>query len=168
MRSTLSIASVLAGAGLVFIGGSAMAAGPPQENGTIHLSNEVSTAVDFHPCTGQAAQVTTAESGVIHLLVQPDGHVHYTGTLHAQWSADALPTDGVADAAGTYVVWFGGNGLLLENDTAVGRAEVGYTVNGKGTNADGSRFSWHQNAHGVFDPTGTPRLSVFNENTRCD
>ena len=94
--------------------------------------------------------------------------MHYTGTLHAQWSADALPTDGVADATGTYVAWFGGNGLLLENDTSVGQAEVGYTVNGKGTNADGSAFRWHQNGHALFDPTGTPRLSVFNENTRCN
>jgi hypothetical protein len=44
--------------------------------------------------------------------------VHFTGILRGTFSADALPTDGIPDATGTFVISFGGNGLLLEEGGA--------------------------------------------------
>jgi hypothetical protein len=136
-------------------------------NDTNHIVNETSTSVDVHPCTGQPAELTTTESGVIHFMAFADGSVHFTGTLHGTFSADALPADGIADATGTTVVWFGGNGALLEDGTAFGRAQTAFTLSGKGTNADGTAFGFHQNGNVVFDPAGTPKLEFFKERTRC-
>jgi hypothetical protein len=144
---------------------SALAKGPPIVNETDHFINETSTEVDVHPCTGEAAEVTIVQSGVIHFSAFADGTVHFTGTLRGTFSADALPTDGIADATGRFVVWFGGNGLLLEEGGAVGKGVGSFTLNGKGTNADGSRFSFHQNGHTVFDADGVPKLDFFK--ARC-
>lgn len=144
---------------------SALAQGPPIINETDHLVEETSTEVDVHPCTGEAAEVTLVQSGIIHFSAFANGTVHFTGTLRGTFSADALPTDGIADATGRFVVWFGGNGLLLEEGGAVGKGVGSFTLNGKGTNADGSRFSFHQNGHTVFDADGVPKLDFFK--ARC-
>jgi len=145
--------------------GSALAQGPPIVNETDHFIDETSTEIDVHPCTGQAAELTIVQSGVIHFTAFADGTVHFTGTLRGTFSADALPTDGIADATGRFVVWFGGNGLLLEEGGAVGRGVGSFTLNGRGTNADGSRFVFHQNGHTVFDTDGVPKLDFFK--ARC-
>jgi hypothetical protein len=143
----------------------ALAKGPPIVNETEHFINLTSTEVDVHPCTGQAAELTIVQSGVIHFSAFADGTVHFTGTLRGTFSADALPPDGIADATGRFVVWFGGNGLLLEEGGAVGKGVGSFTLNGQGTNADGSRFSFHQNGHTVFDADGVPKLDFFK--ARC-
>lgn len=158
----------LAAAALVLLTAtSALAQGPPVVNDTTHVIDETSTGVDVHPCTGQAAVLTFTESGVIHFMAFADGTVHFTGTLRGTFSADALPTDGIPDATGTTVVWFGGNGALLEDGSAFGKAQTAFTLNGQGTNADGTRFGFHQNGNVVFDPSGTPKLEFFKERTRC-
>jgi len=152
---------------LVFSVASGLAQGPPVVNQTDHVVNETSTAIDVHPCTGQPAELTVTESGVIHFVAFANGTVHFTGTLHGTFSADALPTDGIPDATGTTVVWFGGNGQLLEDGSAFGKAQSAFTSTIKGTNADGSTFRVHQNGNVVFDPDGNPKLEFFKMRTRC-
>ena len=152
---------------LVFSVTSALAQGPPIVNQTDHIVNETSTAIDVHPCTGEPAELTLTESGVIHFSAFADGTVHFTGTLRGTFSADALPTDGIPDATGTTIVWFGGNGKLLEDGSAFGKAQSAFTSTIKGTNADGSTFRVHQNGNVVFDPDGNPKLEFFKTRTRC-
>jgi hypothetical protein len=82
-------------------------------------------------------------------------------------SADALPADRIADATGRSVVSFGGNGLLLEEGGAVGKGVTTFTLNGKGTNADGSTFSFHENDHIVLDADGIPKLEFSKMHARC-
>lgn len=113
------------------------------------------------------AEVTSTESGVIHFAAFANGTVHFTGALRGTFSADLLPTDGIPDATGTTVVWFGGNGALLEDGSATGKAQTAFTLNGIGTNADGTTFGFHQNGNVVFDPSGTPKLEFFKESPRC-
>jgi hypothetical protein len=158
--------AVVAAALLLLTAGSALAQGPPVVNDTVHVV-ETSTVLDVHPCTGQPAELTVTESGVIHFTAFADGTVHFTGTLRGTFSADALPTDGIPDATGTSIVWFGGNGKLLEDGSAFGKAQTAFTLTVKGTNADGTTFSFHQNGNVVFDPSGTPKLEFFKERTRC-
>jgi len=145
----------------------AAAHGPPEENTTQHIVNETSTDIDVHPCTGQPAELTIVESGVIHFAAFADGTVHFTGTLRGTFSADLLPADGTPDATGRFTTWFGGNGLLNEDGTAAGKAQTAFTFNGGGTNADGSTFSFHQNGNTVFDPNGIPKVDVFHARVNC-
>jgi hypothetical protein len=166
-RIVPGVAVVAATALLLLTAGTALAQGPPVVNDTDHIIGETSTGIDVHPCTGQVAELTTTESGVIHFTAFADGTVHFTGTLHGTFSADALPADGIPDATGTTVVWFGGNGALLEDGSAFGKAQTAFTLNGKGTNADGTTFRFHQNGNVVFDPSGTPKLEFFKERARC-
>jgi hypothetical protein len=170
---SLNKRGIVAGVGLVaaalmlMTAAGALAQGPPVVNETTHVVDETSTNVDVHPCTGQVAEVTSTESGVIHFAAFANGTVHFTGTLRGTFSADLLPTDGIPDATGTTVVWFGGNGALLEDGSATGKAQTAFALNGKGTNADGTTFGFHQNGNVVFDPSGTPKLEFFKERTRC-
>jgi hypothetical protein len=150
---------------LLLSAATAFAQGPPLVNQIDRLVNETSTDLDHHPCTGQPAMVTVVESGVIHFSAFADGTVHFTGTLRGMISADALPTDGIPDTTARFVVWFGGNGMLLEEGGAVGKGVGSFTLNGKGTNADGSTFSFHENGHTVFDADGVPKLDFFK--ARC-
>jgi hypothetical protein len=166
MRRSLLAAGLLVVVGLLAFGTSAVAKGPPVVNQTDHLVNETSTQIDVHPCTGVPVELTLVETGVIHFSAFADGTVHFTGTLRGTFSADALPTDGVPDATGTFTTWFGGNGLLLEEGGATGRAQSAFTLNGRGTNADGSTFSFHQNGNTVFDEAGVPKLDFAKSSCR--
>jgi hypothetical protein len=151
----------------VVTGGGALANGPPVVNQIDRFVDQTSIVHDVHPCTGQPAELTVTESGVIHLSIFADGTVHFTGTLRGTFSADALPTDGIVDATARFVTWFGGNGMLLEEGGAVGKAVTTSTLNGKGTNADGSTFSFHRNAHTVFGDGGIPKLELSNVRAHC-
>jgi hypothetical protein len=110
-------------------------------------------------------ELTLVETGVIHFSAYENGTVHITGTLRGTFSADTLPTDGVPDATGTFTTWFGGNGLLLEEGGAIGKAQSAFTLNGRGENADGSTFRFHQNGNTVFDENGVPKLDFVK--SRC-
>jgi hypothetical protein len=49
------------------------------------------------------------------------------------------------------------------------RGDVGvgsFTLNGSGTNADGSTFKFHQNGHTVFDSAGVPKRDFSKTNGR--
>jgi hypothetical protein len=166
MHRSLPAAGLLAVVGLLAFGTSAFAMGPPVVNETDHVVNETSTQNDVHPCTGEPVELTLVESGVIHFSAFADGTVHITGTLRGTFSADTLPADGVPDATGTFTTWFAGNGLLLEEGGATGKGEVAFTLNGRGANADGSTFSFHQNGHTVFDENGVPKLDFFRSHCR--
>lgn len=158
--------ALLALAGLLLLSAaSALAKGPPIVNQTDHFVNQTETQLDVHPCTGEPVELTLVESGVIHFSAFANGTVHITGTLRGTFSADALPADGIPDATGTFTTWFGGNGMLLEEGGAVGKGEVSFTLNGRGTNADGSTFRFHQNGHTVFDSAGLPKLDFSK--ARC-
>jgi hypothetical protein len=165
MRRSLLAAVLLVVVGLLSFGTSAFAKGPPVVNQTDHFVDETSTQIDVHPCTGEPVELTLVETGVIHFSAFADGTVHFTGTLRGTFSADALPADGVPDATGTFTTWFGGNGLLLEEGGAIGKAQSAFTLNGRGVNADGSTFRFHQNGNTVFDENGVPRLDFFK--SRC-
>jgi len=166
MRRSLAAAGLLIVVGLLAFGPSAFAKGPPVVNQTDHVVNETSTQLDVHPCTGVPVELTLVETGVIHFSFFDDGTVHITGTLRGTFSADALPADGVPDATGTYTTWFGGNGLLLEEGGAIGKAQAAFTLNGRGVNADGSTFRFHQNGNTVFDQNGVPKLDFFKTSCR--
>ena len=160
VRSRFS-ATALAVVGVLALGASSvLAGGPPVVNTTDHFV-DAGTFDGVHFCTGQPAQVSAVETGVIHFVAFADGTVHFTGTLHGVFSADLLPADGTPDATGRYTFWFGGNGLLLEAGGAVGKAETTFTLNGKLTNADGSAATFHQTGHAVFDADGIPKLEFF-------
>jgi len=166
MRRHLLITSVVAVAGLL-VAAPAAAQRPPVEHTTERLVNETSTEIDVHPCTGEPVELTLVESGLIHFAAFADGTVHFTGTLRGTFSADLLPANGTPDATGRFTTWFGGNGLLNEDGTAASKAQTAFTLNGQGTNADGSRFSFHQNGNTVFDSAGAPKLDVFHETANC-
>ena len=166
-RRVSRVAPFAVAALVLLTAGARLAQGPPVVNQTDHVVNETSTVIDVHPCTGQPAELTVTESGVIHFVAFADGTVHFTGTLHGTFSADALPTDGIPDATGTSIVWFGGNGKLLEDGGAFGKAQTAFTSTIRGTNADGSTFRVHQNGNVVFDPDGNPKLEFFKTRTRC-
>ena len=167
MRRQLLATTVAAVGGVVLVAVPAAAQGPPVDNFTQRIVNETSTDIDVHPCTGQPAELTLVESGVIHFAAFADGTVHFTGTLRGTFSADLLPADGSPDATGRFTTWFGGNGLLLEEGGATGKAQTAFSLNGRGTSADGSTFSFHQNGNTVFDANGTPKLDVFHQTANC-
>jgi len=167
-RTIVQSVALVAVAGLLLLTtGGALAQGSPLVKVTERLVNETSTDIGVHPCTGQPVELTLVESGVIHFSAFADGTVHFTGTLRGTFSADALPANGTPDATARFVTWFGGNGMLLEEGGAVGKGEGSFTFNGKGTNADGSTFSFHQNGHTVFDADGIPKLDFFKVRARC-
>jgi hypothetical protein len=167
MRRYLLASAFCVLAGALSVATPAAAQGPPVERSTERIVNETDTFIDVHPCTGQPAEVSTVDNGIIHFAAFADGTVHFTGTIRSTFSADLLPTNGTPDATGRVVTWFGGNGLLNEDGTASGKAQTAFTFNGRGTNADGSTFTFHQNGNIVFDPNGDPKVEVFRERAHC-
>jgi hypothetical protein len=58
-------------------------------------------------------------------------------------------------------------GFWRDNFGGVCRGVASFTLNGRGTNADGSTFSFHQNGHTVFDADGVPKLDFFKVRAHC-
>jgi hypothetical protein len=167
VRRSLPLITFLAFVGVLALPmASAFAQGPPVLNQTDHLVNESEIQVGVFPCTGQLAELTLVESGVIHITLFADNTVHFTGTLHGTLSADVLPTDGIPDVTGAFVERFGGNGMLLEEGGAIGKGEGSFILNGSVTTADGSTFKVHQNGNTVFDSAGVPKLDFSKTNCR--
>ena len=167
MRGKLHVFTPLLGALLLAGSASAQAAGPPVERWTEHVDNQISIEQDVHPCTGQAAELTTVMSGVIHFVAQADGNVHIGGSMHGTYTADLIPTDGTVDATGSFDATFGGNGLVLEAGTVTGRAVLHFTDNGVIHNADGTTDWFHDNGTSVYDGDGLPKLDLFREQLHC-
>jgi hypothetical protein len=170
MRRARRSLALVAVAGLaLFAATTASAAGPPIVNETEHFANETEVFVDVNPCDpSQEVEVTSTDTGVIHFMLFADGTVHITGTVRSTVSVDVLPTDGTPDATGRTVVWFGTNGKI-DPDTgeAFGKGESTFTFSAHVTFADGTRISFHQVGHVVFDATGIVKLEFFKEKTHC-
>jgi hypothetical protein len=147
----------------------AVAGGPPIVNETDHFANEPNVFVDVNPCDpSQEVEVTSIDTGVTHFLLFADGTVHITGTVRSTVSIDVLPTDGTPDATGRTVVWFGTNGKFdLDTGEPFGKAESTFTFSGHLTFADGTRISFHQVAHVVFDANGVVKVEFDKLKTHC-
>jgi hypothetical protein len=167
MNRAVNIAAALVATLLVSGTAAAQAAGPPVESWTEHIDGEVGTFTDVHPCTGQVAELTAVQSGVIHFVAKADGTVHISGSLHGTYTADVLPTDGVPDATGTFMATFSGNGLLVEGGEPVGKAVLTSTEGGTIVNPDGSTDRWHSNGVTVYDGEGLPKLNILHEVLHC-
>jgi hypothetical protein len=168
-RARRSLALVAIAGLALFAAASASAGGPPIVNETEHFANEPDVFVDVNPCDpSQEVEVTSSDTGVIHFSLFADGTVHITGTVRSTVSVDVLPTDGIPDATGRTVVWFGSNGKL-DPDTgeAFGKGESTFTFSGHVTFADGTRISFHQVGHVVFDENGVVKLEFFKEKAHC-
>src|SRR5215207_7335004 len=112
-RARRSLALVAIAGLALFAAATASAQGPPIVNETEHFANEPDVFVDVNPCDpSQEVEVTSSDTGVIHFTLFADGTVHITGTVRSIVSVDVLPTDGIPDATGRTVVWFGSNGKL--------------------------------------------------------
>jgi hypothetical protein len=168
-RARRSLALVTVAGLALFAATTASAKGPPIFNETMHFANEPDVFVDVNPCDpSQEVEVTSSDTGVIHFALFADGTVHITGTVRSTFSIDVLPTDGTPDATGRGVTWFGTNGKI-DPDTgeAFGKGESTFTFSAHVTVTDGTRISFHQVGHVVFDETGVVKLEFFKENAHC-
>ena len=147
----------------------ALAGGPPVVQEKAAVVNELEIATDAHPCTGQPAQWTIINNGTIHFTAFADGAVHFTGLLHLTLVIDLLDPvtglpDGTPDATGTATDAFGGNGALNDDGSAFGKGEDSFALNGRGMNADRSRFNFHLSGHHLFDSAGNLKLDLLRAN----
>jgi hypothetical protein len=167
-RARRSLAMVAIAGLALFAAAGASAKGPPIVNETTHFADEPAVFVDVNPCDpSQEVEITSSDTGVIHFSLFADGTVHITGTIRSTISVDLLPTDGTPDATGRTVVWFGTNGRIAETGEAFGKGESTFTFNAQVTFADGTRISFHQVGHVVFDETGVVKLEFFKEKVHC-
>jgi hypothetical protein len=168
-RARQSLAALAIVGVALFAATAASAAGPPIVNETDHFANEPDVFVDVNPCDpSQEVEVTSSDTGVIHFLLFADGTVHITGTVRSIASVDFLPTDGTPDGTARTVTWFGTNGKI-DPDTgeAFGKGESTFTNSGQVTLADGTRISFHQVAHVLFDATGVLKLEFDRMTAHC-
>jgi hypothetical protein len=101
-------------------------------------------------------------------LLFADGTVHMTGTFRHTFSWDLLPTDGIPDMTGTVVNPFGANGQVdFATGSAFGKGELTFTVSGKGTFTDGTKFTFHNVGHIVFDATGVEKVLFEKVKVHC-
>jgi hypothetical protein len=168
-RARRSLALVAIAGLALFAAAGASAAGPPIVNETDHFSNEPGVFVDVNPCDpSQAVEVTESASGLIHFSLFADGTVHITGTDRSTFSVDVLPTDGTPDATGRGVAWFGTNGKI-DPDTgeAFGKGESTFTTSVQVTFTDGTRISFHEVAHVLFDANGVVKVEFDKFTAHC-
>jgi hypothetical protein len=168
-RARHSLAALAVIAVGLFAATAASAGGPPIVNETDHFANEPNVFVDTNPCDpSQEAEITSIDTGVIHFTVFADGTVHMTGTVRSTVSIDLLPTDGTPDATGMTVVWFGANGKIdLDTGEPFGKGESTFTFSGHLTFADGTRISFHEVAHVLFDENGVVKVEFDKLKTNC-
>jgi hypothetical protein len=178
-RRSLRILAVIAVA--LFAATAAAAKGPPIVNETDHFANEPDVFVDVNPCDpSQDVEVTSSDTGVIHLLLFADGTVHVTGTIRSTISVDVLPTDGPPDATGQGVTWFGTRGethrrasplvhFEIDPDTgeAFGKGESTFTTSVHVTFTDGTMISFHEVAHVLFDANGVVKVEFDKFKAHC-
>jgi hypothetical protein len=170
MRRARRSLALVAIAGLALFGAtSASAAGPPIVNETEHFADVPNVFVDTNPCDpSQEVEVTSIDTGVTHFLLFADGTVHITGTVRSTVSIDVLPTDGTPDATGRTVVWFGVNGKINpDTGEPFGKGESTFTFSGHLTFADGTRISFHEVAHVLFDANGVVKVEFDKLKTHC-
>jgi hypothetical protein len=168
-RARHSLALVAIAGLALFAATTASAAGPPLVNQTDHFANEPDVFTDVNPCDpSQEVEVTSSDTGVIHFLLFADGTVHITGTIRSTLSVDVVPTDGTPDATGMGITWFGTNGKI-DSDTGepFGKGESTFTTSVHVTFADGTRISFHEVAHVLFDENGVVKVEFDNFKAHC-
>jgi hypothetical protein len=168
-RARRSLAALAIVGVALFAPTAASAAGPPVVDETDHFANEPDVFVDVNPCDpSQAVEVTSSDTGVIHFSLFADGTVHMTGTIRSTFSVDVLPTDGTPDATGRGVTWFGTNGKFdLDVGEAFGKAESTFTTSVHVTFTDGTRISFHEVAHVLFDANGVVKVEFDKFKAHC-
>jgi hypothetical protein len=168
-RARRSLAALAVIAVALFAATAAFAGGPPIVNETDHFANVPDVFVDTNPCDpSQEVEVTSIDTGVTHFLLFADGTVHITGTVRSTVSVDVLPTDGTPDATGSTVVWFGVNGKINpDTGEPFGNGESTFTFSGHLTFADGTRISFHEVAHVLFDANGVVKVEFDKFKAHC-
>jgi hypothetical protein len=167
-RARRSLAAVAIVGVALFAATAASATGPPIVNETDHFANEPDVFTDVNPCDpSQEVEVTGSDTGVIHFMLFADGTVHITGTVRSTISLDFLPTDGTPDGTARAVNWFGANGKIDENGDAFGRGEQSFTTSVHVTLADGTRFSFNEVAHVVYDENGVEKVEFDKFKAHC-
>ena len=140
---------VLAGGLFLLLGGTAMAAAPPQTQ-TITAKNVVETFVDVVPtCEGGGPlyTVTTTSNMIEHETIFSDGRMHATFTQTGTFVAVPLNDPSLPSYTGKFTAWGGFN----DNGGAVTGTD---TFSIHGTGSDGSTFSVHNVDHFNTTPTG--------------
>ena len=129
-------------------------AGATSQTFTIH--NQTDTFHDVNPCTLDPATITITFNAVMHFTVLDSGAVHGTETQAGAFllvpDDSSLPT-----LTGHFSQWDGFN-ANSRNFAAT------FTFNIHGTGSDGSRFSFHENAHFSVSATG---MTVEFDRLRC-
>src|SRR5919109_1863335 len=106
----------------------ATAGGPPVVNSTTHFIDEPFGGIGLNCASGNLALSNGSFSGVIHVLVKPDGSMLVSSHTRGTDALDDLPTDGIVDATTTFV--FNSNTIALpagsgvEHFTGTGRLTV--------------------------------------------
>jgi len=114
---------------------------------TITFHNVTETLQDINPCTGDPATVTITYNGVFSQTVDPEGGLHFTGTVAGTF--ELVPLDpSLPTYTGRFAQWFGGS-------TSSNSDGFWVTFNVKGTGSDGSTLSFNAVAqihfsNGVF------------------
>jgi hypothetical protein len=128
--------------------------------------NEPTADIGVHPSTGQPAELTLVENGVIHFRAFADGTGISRGPCAVPSPSRPCPrTESAMPPAGSSRGSAATASSLRSWRRRKGRGLS--TINGKGTNADGSTFSFHQTGHTVFDADGVPKLDFFKVHAHC-
>jgi hypothetical protein len=162
-RVSFVIAAVFA---LFAMPAAAGAHGGPAETFTATFKDVAQVFPDMNPCSGATGTVASTESGVFHLTMHPDGHLHLTGTFTAPFVF--TPDDPTEPTyTGRYTIWFG------ENHNA-NMANATFTFSVRGVGSDGSRLVFtvvgHITAATIDFSTDPPTITdvvVEFEKARC-
>ena len=131
-------------------------AAPPIINSTEHLLDV--PIIDEGPncVTGNEAAITGTASGTLRTLVRADGSVQLSGAFRGSNQYDELPTDGVIDAAGSFVLNF------RDVFFASGREIHTETLPGTVTDvATGEKFAFHVVFRFILDAAGNPTVDFL-------
>jgi hypothetical protein len=131
-------------------------AAAPIVNSTQHSVNEVFTDQGPNCATGNEAAITGVVSGVLRTLVLADGSVHISGAFHGTNEYDELPTDGVIDATGTFVLTF--RDVFFSSGREIHTETLPGTVTDAAT---GEKFTFYVVFRLMLAPDGTPTVDFL-------
>ncbi len=137
--STRLFAILMITALLLFPASSAFADGNGATTFTQTYHNATDSFVDFVPCAGFQATITTTYNGVFHFTVNKAGDFWATGTMTG--SVVAVPLDPANPTyTGHFTTWFG-----EADNKQNGVQHSTFTVHATGS--DGSSITFHDTAH---------------------
>jgi hypothetical protein len=141
---------VLAGGLSLLLGGTAMAAAPPQTE-TITTKHVVDVVVDVNPsCVdiGPLYEITTTTNSVTHYTVFADGRAHVVFTETGTFTAVPFDDPSLPSTAGKFTE----TGTFNDNGRGVVTATATFSI--RGTGSDGSTFSRYTVDHFNATPPG--------------